>query len=305
VHNRSYEFWVKASSIITMVMVSLMIAAKAWAWLASGSASMLGSLTDSLMDITATFMSFLVLGYALRPADDDHRFGHGKAEALAGLGQAAFIAGSGCLLAFHGIERLFNPIELTHSLLGVWVSAFAIACTLVIVFVQTKVIKHTESIAIKADSVHYKGDLILNAAVLIAIALSYYGMMYADPIFAIGVAGYLLYNSWDIARDSADHLMDKELPDDEKQSIFDIAKEHSDVHGVHGIRTRQGGKIKFIQMHLELDDHLSLIRAHTVADEVEAMIGARFESEVDILIHLDPLSVLTKPSPTHKTYTDS
>ncbi|WP_350605830.1 cation diffusion facilitator family transporter [Pseudoalteromonas sp. MER144-MNA-CIBAN-0113] len=274
-----------------MIMVSLMIATKAWAWLASGSASMLGSLTDSLMDITATLMSFLVLSYALRPADDDHRFGHGKAEALAGLGQAAFIAGSGCLLAFHGIERLINPVELTHSLLGVWVSIFAIACTLVIVFVQNKVVKHTESIAIKADSVHYKGDLILNAAVLIAILLAYYGVLYADPLFAIGVAGYLLYNSWDIATESASHLMDKELPDEEKQSIFEIARNHNDVYGVHGIRTRQGGKVKFIQLHLELDDNLPLIRAHKVADEVELMITQQFESEVDILIHLDPLSL--------------
>ena len=290
-HNRSYEFWVKASSIVTMVMVSLMIATKAWAWLASGSASMLGSLTDSLMDITATLMSFLVLSYALRPADDDHRFGHGKAEALAGLGQAAFIAGSGCLLMFHGIERLINPVELSHSLLGVWVSIFAIACTLVIVFVQNKVVKHTESIATKADSVHYKGDLILNTAVLLAILLAYYGVLYADPLFAIGVAGYLLYNSWDIATESASHLMDKELPDEEKQSIFEIARNHNDVYGVHGIRTRQGGKVKFIQLHLELDDNLPLIRAHKVADEVELMITQQFESEVDILIHLDPLSL--------------
>ncbi|WP_350314617.1 cation diffusion facilitator family transporter [Pseudoalteromonas sp. TB43-MNA-CIBAN-0091] len=274
-----------------MVMVSLMIATKVWAWLASGSASMLGSLTDSLMDITATLMSFLVLSYALRPADDDHRFGHGKAEALAGLGQAAFIAGSGCLLMFHGIERLINPVELSHSLLGVWVSIFAIACTLVIVYVQNKVVKHTESIAIKADSVHYKGDLILNAAVLLAILLAYYGVLYADPLFAIGVAGYLLYNSWDIATESASHLMDKELPDEEKQSIFEIARNHNDVYGVHGIRTRQGGKVKFIQLHLELDDNLPLIRAHKVADEVELMITQQFESEVDILIHLDPLSL--------------
>ncbi|MEM5552757.1 cation diffusion facilitator family transporter [Pseudoalteromonas sp. NEC-BIFX-2020_002] len=293
-HQRSYEFWVKTASIVTMVMVSLMIAAKCWAWLASGSASMLGSLTDSLMDITASAMSFLVLGYALRPADDDHRFGHGKAEALAGLGQAAFIAGSGCLLAFHGIERLFNPVELNHSMLGIWVSIFAIACTLVVVYVQTKVIKHTESIAIKADSVHYKGDLILNAAVLVAILLAQNGMLYADPIFAIGVAGYLLYNSWDIARQSADHLMDKELPDEEKAEIVLIANSHEDVFGVHDVRTRQGGKIKFIQMHLELEDTLPLIRAHHVADEVVAMIQQEFNCEMDILIHQDPISVCYK-----------
>ena len=290
-HHRSYEFWVKTASVVTMVMVSLMIATKCWAWLASGSASMLGSLTDSLMDITASAMSFLVLGYALRPADDDHRFGHGKAEALAGLGQAAFIAGSGCLLAFHGIERLFNPVELSHSMLGVWVSAFAILCTLVVVFVQTKVINHTESIAIKADSVHYKGDLILNAAVLVAILLAGNGVQYADPIFAIGVAGYLLYNSWDIAKQSADHLMDKELPDDEKLQIVEIANSHKDVFGVHDVRTRQGGKVKFIQMHLELEDTLPLIRAHYVADEVVDMIQQKFDCEMDILIHQDPLSL--------------
>ncbi|MBQ4832746.1 cation diffusion facilitator family transporter [Pseudoalteromonas sp. MMG010] len=279
-----------------MVMVSLMIATKVWAWLASGSAAMLGSLTDSLMDITATAMSLLVLGYALRPADDDHRFGHGKAEALAGLGQAAFIAGSGCFLIFHGIERIFNPIELTHSLLGVWVSIFAIVCTLVIVIVQTKVVNHTESIAIKADSVHYKGDLILNLAVLVGILLSYYGIRYADPIFAIGVAFYLLYNSWDIARESADHLMDKELAQGEQQAIYDIANKQALVHGVHAIRTRQSGKIKFIQLHLELEDELSLLSAHNVAEEVELQLTAHFEGEVDILIHLDPLSVLKRPS---------
>ncbi|MDP2636633.1 MULTISPECIES: cation diffusion facilitator family transporter [unclassified Pseudoalteromonas] len=290
-HHRSYEFWVKTASVVTMVMVSLMIATKCWAWLASGSASMLGSLTDSLMDITASAMSFLVLGYALRPADDDHRFGHGKAEALAGLGQAAFIAGSGCLLAFHGIERLFNPVKLSHSMLGVWVSAFAILCTLVVVFVQTKVINHTESIAIKADSVHYKGDLILNAAVLIAILLAGNGVQYADPLFAIGVAGYLLYNSWDIAKQSADHLMDKELPDDEKLEIVAIANSHKDVFGVHDVRTRQGGKVKFIQMHLELEDTLPLIRAHYVADEVVDMIQQQFDCEMDVLIHQDPLSL--------------
>jgi len=150
-----------------------------------------------------------------------------------------------------------------------------------------------------------KGDLILNAAVLLAILLSYYGVLYADPLFAIGVAGYLLYNSWDIACESADHLMDKELPDDEKQSILDIANAHKDVHGVHDIRTRQGGKIKFMQMHLELDDHLSLIRAHNVADDVEKALAERFDSEVDILIHLDPLSVVPKYQTKNKTDTSA
>lgn len=293
---RNYDFLVKFSSVFTMVMVSLMIAAKCWAWLSSGSAAMLGSLTDSMLDISASMMSFLVLSYALRPADDDHRFGHGKAEALAGLGQAAFIAGSACLLAFHGIERIFNPVQLGHSLLGVWVSVFAIICTLLVVFVQHQIVKRTQSVAVKADALHYKGDILLNIAVLIAILLSYYDVQYADPIFAIGVAGYLLYNCWDIAKESADHLMDKELPDEEKAQIVQLAASHKDVFGVHDLRTRQSGKIKFIQLHLELDDNLPLIRAHHVADEVVKHITAAFQGEVDILIHQDPVSLAVNSS---------
>ncbi|WP_234401311.1 cation diffusion facilitator family transporter [Pseudoalteromonas sp. T1lg23B] len=271
-----------------------MIATKCWAWLASGSASMLGSLTDSLLDISASMMSFLVLSYALRPADDEHRFGHGKAEALAGLGQAAFIAGSAILLSFHAIERMFNPVVLKHSLLGVWVSLFAIVCTLLVVMVQYQVVKRTHSVAVKADSLHYKGDVLLNLAVLVAILLSYYGMSNADPIFAIGVAGYLLYNCWDIAKESAAHLMDKELPDEEKAEIVLLASSHDEVYGVHDLRTRQSGKVKFIQLHLELDDDMPLMRAHAVSDEVVEIIQQAFEGDLDVLIHQDPVSLAVK-----------
>ncbi|WP_419554944.1 cation diffusion facilitator family transporter [Pseudoalteromonas luteoviolacea] len=274
-----------------MVMAGIMIVAKASAWLSSGSASMLGSLTDSMLDVTASLMSFFVLSYALRPADDDHRFGHGKAEALAGLGQAAFISGSACFLAFHGIERLFNPVVINHSMLGVWVSLFAIFCTLLVVMVQHQVVKRTQSLAIKADSMHYKGDILLNIAVLIALLLSHYGIMWADSVFAIGVAGYLLYNCWDIARESADHLMDKELPEEEKALIVEIATSHEAVFGVHNLRTRQSGKVKFVQLHLELDDDMPLMRAHEVADEVVSQIQAQSEGEIDVLVHQDPVSL--------------
>ncbi|WP_268832734.1 cation diffusion facilitator family transporter [Pseudoalteromonas sp. SMS1] len=272
-------------------MAGLMIVAKASAWLSSGSAAMLGSLTDSMLDVTASLMSFFVLSYALRPADDDHRFGHGKAEALAGLGQAAFISGSACFLAFHGVERLFNPVVINHSMMGVWVSIFAIFCTLLVVLVQHQVVKRTHSIAIKADSMHYKGDILLNIAVLVALLLSHYGIMWADSVFAIGVAGYLLYNCWDIARESADHLMDKELPEAEKEQIVGIATSHEAVYGVHNLRTRQSGKVKFVQLHLELDDDMPLMRAHQVADEVVAQIQAQSEGEIDVLVHQDPVSL--------------
>jgi ferrous-iron efflux pump FieF len=291
---RSYDFLVRFSSGFTIVMVSLMIITKCWAWLSSGSAAMLGSLTDSSLDISASLMSFFVLSYALRPADDDHRFGHGKAEALAGLAQAAFIAGSACLLTFHGIERLFNPIQMSHSLLGIWVSMFAIVCTLLVVLVQYQVLKQTNSIAVKADSLHYKGDILLNLAVLLAILLSNLGFINADPLFAIGVAGYLIYNCWDIAKESADHLMDKELPDDEKEKIISVASEHQAVFGVHDLRTRQSGKVKFIQLHLELADDLPLVKAHKVSDEVVEKLNELFTTaELDVLIHQDPVSMVS------------
>ncbi|ESP93631.1 MULTISPECIES: cation diffusion facilitator family transporter [Pseudoalteromonas] len=288
---QNYDALVRFSSIFTIVMAGVMIAAKAWAWLSSGSAAMLGSLTDSMLDVTASLMSFFVLSYALRPADDDHRFGHGKAEALAGLGQAAFISGSACLLAFHGVERLFNPVEINQSLLGVWVSVFAIVCTLLVVVVQHQVVKRTQSLAIKADSMHYKGDILLNIAVLIAMMLSHYHIGWADPVFAIGVAIYLLFNCWGIARESADHLMDKELPESEKADIIAIANSHAAVYGVHNLRTRQSGKVKFVQLHLELDDDMPLMEAHQIADEIVARIQASSVGEIDVLVHQDPVSL--------------
>lgn len=288
---RQYDVLVRFSSLFTMAIVSIMIAAKAWAWLASGSAAMLGSLTDSLLDISASMMSFLVLSYALRPADNEHRFGHGKAEALAGLGQAAFISGSACFLAFHGIERLINPVPLAQSILGVWVSAFAIVCTLLVVAVQQYVVKHTESIAVKADSLHYKGDLLLNAAVLVGIYLASIGYLFADSIFAIGVAIYLLFNCWEIAKESANHLMDKELPDEEKVQLVATISKHPDVHGVHDFRTRQSGKLKFIQFHIELDQTLSLQQAHSISDQVCKKIRTVFGEHIDIMVHQDPVSI--------------
>ncbi|MFC0118011.1 cation diffusion facilitator family transporter [Pseudoalteromonas xiamenensis] len=288
--SNEYRRLVRLAGYATMSLVSLMILTKIWAWVSSGSAAMLGSLTDSLLDISASLMSFMILGYALRPADDDHRFGHGKAEALAGLGQAAFIAGSACLLAFHAFERGLNPVAIKHSQTAIIVSLFAIVCTLALVAVQYYVVKHTKSIAIKADSVHYKGDILLNLAVLAAIILSDMGYMIADPIFAALVSCYLLYNGFEIAKESADHLMDKELPDDEKEAILRIATEHEQVFGVHDLRTRQSGKMKFIQLHLELPKDLPLWHAHQIAVEVMRAIEAAFPDEMDVLIHQDPVS---------------
>lgn len=285
---KDYAYWVKLSSSLTLVLASTMVAAKFWAWMSTGSTTMLGSLTDSLLDITASAINFWVLRIALVPADDDHRFGHGKAESLVGLGQAAFIAGSACLLAFYGVERLFNPVKSEAVFTGVVVSIYAVVCTLLIIAIQHWALKQTKSVAIKADSVHYKGDLLLNLSVIVALILANIGWVYSDGVFTLLIAGYLFYNAYDVAKESTDYLMDKELADDIKLQIEQAVLSHSEVLGFHELRTRQSGPTKFIQLHLELDRNLTLANAHRISVEVEEAIHSIMDGEVDVLIHKDP-----------------
>lgn len=282
-----YRHWVQLASKVTLLIVTTMIVAKAWAWLSTGSASMLGSLTDSLLDISASLMNFFVIKYALMPPDEDHRFGHGKAESLAGLGQAAFVSGSAILLFFHGLERVLNPVETKMALVGIWVSIFAIVATFTLVLIQRYVVARTGSIAVKADAMHYKGDLLLNFGVMLALLASHFGWFNIDGYVAVSVAFYLLINAIAIARESTHYLMDKELPSDDVERIKLLAIEHPKVHGLHELRTRQSGQTKFIQFHLELDRDISLIQAHQIASDVEQAIKAALSGQLDILIHQD------------------
>ncbi len=282
-----YRHWVQLASKVTLLIVTTMIVAKAWAWLSTGSASMLGSLTDSLLDISASLMNFFVIKYALMPPDEDHRFGHGKAESLAGLGQAAFVSGSAILLFFHGLERVLNPVETKMALVGIWVSIFAIVATFTLVLIQRYVVARTGSIAVKADAMHYKGDLLLNFGVMMALLASHFGWFNIDGYVAVSVAFYLLINAIAIARESTHHLMDKELPSDDVERIKLLAIEHPKVHGFHELRTRQSGQTKFIQFHLELDRDISLIQAHQIASDVEQAIKVALSGQLDILIHQD------------------
>ncbi|MDP2561888.1 cation diffusion facilitator family transporter [Psychrobium sp. 1_MG-2023] len=290
---KDYKFWVKFASRAALVIVTVIVLSKTWAWLFSGSAAMLGSLTDSLLDLTATSINFFVLRYALLPADDDHRFGHGKAESLAGLAQAAFISGSALLLAFHGVERLVRPVELSVSgnNLTIYVSVLAIALTFVLLYIQRLVISKTGSVAIKADSLHYQGDLLLNASVIIAMVLAGMGWQSADASFSILIALFLLFNAWQIAVESSEHLMDKELAETERQEITTLIESHQAVHAVMAMRTRKSGQTKFIQFNLALDDSLSLVDAHQVADEIEALLKQRIEGQLDVVIHQEPRSL--------------
>ncbi len=287
---KDYSKWVKLASIASLSVAGLLIAIKLYAWGVTGAASLMAALTDSLLDAVASGMNFFVLRFALIPADDNHRFGHGKAESLAGLGQAAFISGSSVLLIFHAINRLYQPVPIAYPEIGIWVSVIAIGLTLALLVFQRLVIAKTGSVAIKADALHYKGDLLLNASVILAIVLSMQGVQYVDSITAILIALFLLYSAWSIALESGNSLMDRELTIEDQQVILRLAKSHPQVRGVHQLRTRQGGHTKFIQMHLSLDDELSLFAAHEIADEVELSIKQHFDN-ADVLIHQDPVSL--------------
>lgn len=274
------------ASVTTALML---IAGKLTAALLTGSVSVLASLVDSMMDAVASLINLLAVHYSLQPPDREHRFGHGKAEPLAGLAQAAFIAGSAVFLILHAVGRLLHPQPLNDALVGVGVLLFAIVATGALLAFQHHVIRRTESTAIRADALHYATDLLTNAATIAALGLAMLGWSNMDPIFAIGIALYILYSAGHIGHESVQLLMDHELPPEVHARIKEIVRTNPQVRGVHEVRTRRSGQTYFIQLHLMLDDQLPLVEAHRVADQVEAAIVAVFPN-ADVLIHEDPTS---------------
>lgn len=281
-----------AAWLATIVATTLMLV-KLATWWVTGSVSLLASLIDSMLDIAASVTNLLVIRYALQPADDEHTFGHGKAESLAALAQAMFISGSACFLLLNGFDRLFRPHEVTSPELGVAVSLFAIVLTSGLIAVQKRVVKSTGSQAIAADSLHYQSDLLMNAAIMLALLLSWFGWSQADAIFAILIGVYILYSAFKMAFEAVQSLLDRQLPEEELSQIREITLSIERVHGVHQLRTRLAGPVRFIQLHLELDDDLKLIDAHQIADNVEDALMAAFPYS-DIMIHQDPKSVVLK-----------
>ena len=276
---------------------SVLIAVKLAAWLYTDSVSLLSTLIDSILDVFASIVNLLAVRHALQPADREHRFGHGKAEPLAALAQATFISGSALFLVFEAGSRLFAPAPLANTGFGIGVMIFAIAATFALTRFQAYVVRKTGSIAIKADSLHYLSDLLVNASVVIALLLvSQLGWIWADAVFGLGIAAYILVNAWQIARGAYDMLMDRELPEEERRQIKEIVMAHPEVIDLHDLRTRASGRDTFIQIHLELDGALTLLRSHEIADEVEARLREAFPG-AEVLIHQDPHGVEEPPPP--------
>ncbi len=273
----------------SVATASVLIAAKLAAWLLTGSVSVLASLVDSLMDAAASLVNLIAVQYSLEPPDEEHRFGHGKAESLAGLAQATFIAGSAAFLMLHAIDRLLHPRPLEDVAVGVVVMVFAIVATLALLAVQRYTIRHTGSTAIRADSLHYRSDLLVNASIILALVLELRGWTGLDSLFALGIAGYILYSAWHIGHEAFQLLMDRELAPELLQQVRAAALAQPGVRGIHDLRTRQSGQTAFVQLHIELDAGMLLREAHRVADQVEAAIRSTIPG-CDVIVHQDPVT---------------
>jgi ferrous-iron efflux pump FieF len=286
----------RRATYASMAVAVSLILVKAGAWMSTGSVSVLSSLLDSLLDAAASLVNLFAVRQALVPADAEHRFGHGKAEPLAGLLQSAFIGGSAILLGLEAIQRLASPRPVANESVGIGVMVFAMILSLALVAYQRRVIRATGSVAIDADSLHYRGDILMNAAVIASLVLSIGGNWpFVDPLFAICIVCAILYSAWMIMRSSLDRLMDRELPDTDRERIREIAQRHSEVRAVHDLRTRSSGPDVFIQLHIEMDGGMTLLRSHAIADEVERELKAAFPN-AEIIIHQDPAGLVEGPA---------
>ncbi|MCY4238870.1 MAG: cation diffusion facilitator family transporter [Rhodospirillaceae bacterium] len=278
----------KQATIASVCVATLLISVKLAAWLMTDSVAVLSALFDSFLDAAASIVTLIAVRCSMEPADHEHRFGHGKAEALAGLAQAAFICGSSVLLLIEAIRRLFDPRSVQAENIGIAVMIFSIVVTLALVAFQRHVVRRTRSIAIEGDSLHYASDIALNGSVIIVLgAHAVWGWTWLDPVLAIGIVAWLLWNARKVGMVSLDMLLDRELPEEERDRIKKIVLGHPEARSLHDLRSRRSGTDTFIQFHLVLSPDVSLMRAHDIADEVELAIMEAYPN-AEVIIHQDP-----------------
>ena len=277
----------RLASTASVVTAVILIVAKLFAWWVSGSVSMMATVIDSTLDAFASLVNMVAVYIALKPADEDHHFGHGKAEQLAALAQSAFIAGSAIFLILHAINDLTNDVEIDNEQIAIMVMAFSIVCTLVLLLIQNYVIRQTKSIAIKADEMHYRMDLITNLSVILALALAAAGYSEADAIFGILIALYMLNSVRKVGWEAIQMLMDRALPEEELERIEKTILSIDGVQGVHNLRTRISGAVPIIQFHLDVQGDQSVRKAHDIGGNVKRAI-LEWMPDADVTFHLDP-----------------
>lgn len=280
--------FMRLATYASVAVASTLILLKGAAYYKTGSVAMLASLVDSGLDLLASGVTLVAVRQALVPPDSDHRFGHGKAEALAGLMQSVLVTGSALFILLEALEKLERRSQIEHSYAGIAVILVSIALTFALVAFQRFVVRRTGSLAVMADRLHYTGDLLTNLGVVVALVVAgVLGHRAADPLIGILIAGYIAWTASSILRHSFDQLMDREMADAERERILKIIAAHADVMSVHDLRTRRSGTRCFIQFHLELDGAISLLAAHRIADEVETALHEAYP-QAEVFIHTDP-----------------
>ena len=285
-----------ARAALASVTVALfLLVLKGYAAWATGSVAMLGSLADTGLDLVASLITLYGVRIAAAPADREHRFGHGKAEAIAALFQVGIIAFSAVGIGWRAIDRLIHRQPTAEAEYGIAVSLIAIAATFLLLWYQRRVIARTGSVAIEADHVHYQSDLLLNGAVIVALVLEQYaGLTGADPLFGLAIALWLLFGAWRASSRAIDQLMDKEWPEEKRRRFVEVAARHPALKGIHDLRTRTSGSRNFVQFHVWVAPDMTVVAAHRVMDEVEHWLERAFPG-TEILIHLDPEGQVDEP----------
>lgn len=287
--NTDYQLWVKRSGYLTLSIALIILLLKLSAVIATNSSSVLASFTDASLDLLVSVLNFAVLRYALRPADDNHGFGHGKAEAVMALLQAAFLTGAALLLLTQSFSRLHQAQTVQHLEFGMGITLVCAALTLVLVLAQRWIIRRTGSLAVKADLLHYRSDLLMNLLVLAALFLASQNYLWVDNLVSVLICGYLLYSAYELAKEALQHLLDEQLPADQLLRIEQCLLSQAEVLAVEQLKTRQAGPDIFIQLRLVLRDDLSLLAAHAIVDHAEQTL-MNFYSKAEVIIHAEPYS---------------
>jgi ferrous-iron efflux pump FieF len=284
------------SAAIASIAVALLLAVlKGWAVWRTGSTAMLGSLADTALDLVASLATLAGVWVAAQPADESHRFGHGKAEALAAMFQVILIVLSAGAIAFRAAIRLVEGGRVEAAGQGILVSGIAILATLALLAWQRHVIRETGSLAIRTDNVHYQSDLLLNLAVIAALAFDYHlGFAQADPLFGLAIAVWLLWGAWRASREAVDNLMDREWPEEKRLRFIERAARHPELSKLHDLRTRTSGNRDFVQFHVDLPPAMTVAEAHDVIERVEEDLCRAFPG-IELLIHIDPEGHVDEP----------
>ncbi|GHA06895.1 cation diffusion facilitator family transporter [Novosphingobium arvoryzae] len=278
----------RSAALASTAVALLLVGLKVWAAWTTGSTAMLGSLADTALDLVASLATLAGVWVAAQPDDHNHRFGHGKAEALAAMFQVVLISISALSLAARAIGQWAAGARPEAAEGGIAVSVIAMLATVALLAWQQRVIRQTGSLAIATDHMHYQSDLFLNLAVIAALALDQYaGMAGADPFFGLAIALWLGWGAWGASQEAVDQLMDKEWPPEKKERFLAVVARHPELRGLHDLRTRTSGNRDFVQFHVAVDPGMTIRAAHDVMDEIEAKLLAEFPG-VEILIHPDP-----------------